>query len=124
MNKLLVACRHAEGRHTAVNIGGHIDKVVGAVSGLKGSTIRVCVTDNAANMLAAVVRHTKKIDIGRGCFDHLLNLVMKASNKDKADEQIAQAIKVIFVHVYCYLRYFLEFSLFFPLLPFAVVIFD
>jgi hypothetical protein len=106
MNKLLVACRHAEGRHTAVNIGGHIDKVVGAVSGLKGSTIRVCVTDNAANMLAAVPKHTKKIDVGLGCFDHLLNLVMKASNKEKADDQILKAIKVISVKLCFCLRYF------------------
>ena len=48
-------------------------------------------------MLAAVPRHTKKIDIGLGCFDHLLNLVMQACNKQKADEPIAKAIKVIFV---------------------------
>ena len=95
---MLVACRHAEGCHTAVNIAGHIDKLVDAVSGLKGSITRFCVTDNAANMLAAVPRHTKKIDIGLGCFDHLLNLVMKSSNKEKADEQIAKAIKVTFVN--------------------------
>jgi len=30
------------------------------------------VTDNAANMLAAVPKHTKKIDVGLACFDHLL----------------------------------------------------
>jgi hypothetical protein len=94
MKKMLVACRSAEGRHTAVNIAGHIDKVVGGVQGLRGSTTRVCVTDNAANMLAAVPKHTKKIDLGLGCFDHLLNLVMKATNK--ADDQIHQAIKVNF----------------------------
>jgi hypothetical protein len=79
---------------------------VGAVSGLKGSTIRVCVTDNAANMLAAVPKHTKKIDVGLGCFDHLLNLVMKASNKEKADDQILKAIKVISVKLCFCLRYF------------------
>ena len=93
-----------EFRHTDVNIGGHIDKVVGAVAGLKGSTTRFCVTDNAANMLAAVPRHTKKIDIGLGCFDHLLNLVMKATSKEKADEQIAKAIKVIYSVIFVNLR--------------------
>ena len=84
-----------EGRHTGANIAGHIDKVVGAIPGLKGSTTRFCVTDNAANMLSAVPRQTKKIDKGLGCFDHLLNLAMKDTNK--ADETIAGAIKVIFV---------------------------
>ena len=39
-----------------------------------------CVTDNAANMLPEVSKHTKKIDIGLLCFDHLLNLVVKATN--------------------------------------------
>ncbi len=96
MKKMLVACRSAEGRHTAQNIGGHIDKVVGAVSGLRGSTTRVCVTDNAANMLAAVPKHTKKVDIGLGCFDHLLNLIMKQTNY--SDQTIFGAIKVIFIN--------------------------
>ena len=50
MRKMLVACRSAEGRHTGANIAGHIDKIVGGISGLKGSTTRFCVTDNAANM--------------------------------------------------------------------------
>ena len=54
-------------------------------------------TDNAANMLSAVPRQTKKIDKGLGCFDHLLNLVMKETTK--GDPTIADAIKVIFVIV-------------------------
>ena len=32
MSKMMVACCHAEGRHTAVNIAGHINKVVAACS--------------------------------------------------------------------------------------------
>ena len=48
-------------------------------------------TDNAANMLAAVPKHTKKIDVGLACFDHLLNLVIKAANL--ANEDIQDAIK-------------------------------
>ncbi len=67
-------------------------QIVGAISGLKGSTTRVCVTDNAENMLKAVPDLTKKIDIGLGCFDHLLNLVVKSANL--ADENILGAIKV------------------------------
>lgn len=65
------------------------------ISGLKGSTTRFCVTDNAANMLKAVPIHNRKIDIGLGCFDHLLNLAVNGANL--ADENILEAIKVIFV---------------------------
>jgi len=106
MRKVLVACRSAEGRHTGTNIAGHIDKVVGGISGLRGSTTRFCVTDNAANMLSAVPRLTKKIDKGLGCFDHLLNLVMKDTNK--ANETIAGAIKVILFRNF---RYFSNISI-------------
>jgi hypothetical protein len=42
-------------------------------------------------MLAAVPKHTKKIDVGLACFDHLLNLVVKAANL--ANEDIQDAIK-------------------------------
>lgn len=48
-------------------------------------------TDNASSMLAAVPKLTKKIDIGLGCMDHILNLIVKASNK--AIPEIATAIK-------------------------------
>ncbi len=51
-------------------------------------------TDNAANMLAAVPKHTKKVDMGLPCFDHLLNLVVKAANIN--DEDVQEAIKVKF----------------------------
>jgi hypothetical protein len=53
------------------------------------------VTDNAANMLAAVPKHTKKIDVGLACFDHLLNLVVKAANL--ANDHIQDAIKDCFL---------------------------
>jgi hypothetical protein len=81
MKKFMIACRSAEGRHTAINIAGHIDKVVSSILALKASTLRHCVTDNASAMLAAVPKLTKKIDIGLGCIDHLLNLIVKATNK-------------------------------------------
>jgi len=42
-------------------------------------------------MLAAVPKHTKKIDIGLPCFDHLLNLVVRAANL--ANDDIQDAIK-------------------------------
>jgi hypothetical protein len=51
------------------------------------------VTDNAANMLKAVPDLTKKIDIGLGCFDHLLNLAVIGANCEV--NEIAEAIQVI-----------------------------
>jgi hypothetical protein len=42
-------------------------------------------------MLAAVPKHTKKIDVGLPCFDHLLNLVVRAANL--ANPDIQEAIK-------------------------------
>jgi len=44
-------------------------------------------------MLKAVPDLTKKIDIGLGCFDHLLNLAVRGSNADI--DKIAEAIQVI-----------------------------
>ncbi len=64
-------------------------------------------TDNAANMLKAVPDLTKKIDIGLSCFDHLLNLAVRAANAEI--EEIAEAIQVINV------KYkILEYYSFFP----------
>jgi len=44
-------------------------------------------------MLKAVPDLTKKIDIGLGCFDHLLNLAVRTANAEV--EEIAEAIQVI-----------------------------
>ena len=81
MISFLVACTPVEGRHTAINVGGHIDKVIQRVAGLQRSTTTFCVSDNAANMLAAIPKHTKKIDHGLKCIDHLIHLIVKATNK-------------------------------------------
>jgi hypothetical protein len=56
-------------------------------------------------MLAAVPKHTKKVDMGLPCFDHLLNLVVKAANL--ADDNIQDAIKVIFVKFELYINHVL-----------------
>ena len=91
MNKFMITFRSVEGRHTAANIAGHIDKVVSGIPALKSSTLRQCVTDNASAMLAAVPKLTKKIDVVMGCIDHLLNLIVKATNK--SSPEIESAIK-------------------------------
>jgi hypothetical protein len=98
LHKVMVACKSAEGRHTAVNIAANLDKVVSGIVGLKVSTTRFCVTDNAAAMLAAVPKHTKKLDVGLGCIDHTLNLMVKAANK--AIPEIYLAIKVYYFILY------------------------
>ena len=63
LHRIMVACQLAEGRHTAINIASHMDKVVSKVAGLQSSTTRFCLTDNAAAMLAAVPKLTKKLDV-------------------------------------------------------------
>ncbi len=68
-----------------------MDKVVSGIAGLKSTTTRFCLTDNAAAMLAAVPKLTKKLDIGFGCIDHVLNLIVKSTNK--AVPEKAAAIK-------------------------------
>jgi hypothetical protein len=77
LHMIMVACKLAEGRHTAVNIASHMDKDVSGIAGLKSTTTRFCLTDNAAAMLAAVPKLTKKMDVGFGCID----LIIKATNK-------------------------------------------
>lgn len=91
LHRIMVACKLAEGRHTAVHIASHMDKVVSGIAGLKSTTTRFCLTDNAAAMLAAVPKLTKKLDVGFGCIDHILNLIIKSTNK--AVPEIAAAIK-------------------------------
>jgi hypothetical protein len=40
LHRIMVACKLAEGRHTAINIASKLDKVVSEVAGLKSSTTR------------------------------------------------------------------------------------
>ncbi len=99
-------------------------KVVGSINGLRGSTLRVCVTDNAANMLAAVPKHTKKVDMGLPCFDHLLNLVVKAANIN--DEDVQEAIKVKFevFKFFVLIEFYIQIPVVFEVFDFNIIIFD
>lgn len=46
------------------------------MKGIKAATYKVCTSDNAANMLAAIPNLTDQIDAGLGCIDHQLNLIV------------------------------------------------
>ncbi len=72
----MVHCGSSEGRHTAANIAEHLDKAITEIPGLPTAVTKVCTSDNAANMLAAIPALTDKIDEGLGCIDHLLNIVV------------------------------------------------
>ncbi len=72
----MVHCGSSEGRHTAGNIAEHLDKAITEIPGLPTAITKVCTSDNAANMLAAIPALTNEIDEGLGCIDHLLNIVV------------------------------------------------
>lgn len=80
MERILVYCGSAEGRHTAINIADHIDKVIADLSQLSHSaaTRRVCTTDNAQNMLSAMKKCTS-ITSSLGCIDHTLQIIVNSS---------------------------------------------
>jgi hypothetical protein len=51
---------------------------------------RVCTSDNASNMLAAIPALTQEVNTGLGCVDHLLHLVVNKALSINAD--IAAAV--------------------------------
>ena len=78
--KFLAYCGSAEGRHTSVLVAAHLDKVISEMKGIKSDTYRVCTSDNAPNMLAAIPNKTEQINAGLGCIDHLfLTTTMKTT---------------------------------------------
>lgn len=87
LKNFIVSMTSCKGRHTAPLIAQHLDKQVSKVPGLTANIQTVCVSDNAANMLSAIPRLTKKVDKGLGCADHLINLVVK--DAFKVDDDIA-----------------------------------
>jgi hypothetical protein len=81
----LVHCGPADGHHTAANIAALLDKAISTIPGLPSKIHKVCTSDNASNMLAAIPKKTEQIHEGLGCIDHLLNLVVTEANKEIAD---------------------------------------
>ena len=81
MEKLLVYCGPARGRHTAPLIGAKLDKVINDME-LPDDLFKAITTDNAANMLAATTRNSDVLQKGLGCVDHLLQIVINSSIKN------------------------------------------
>ena len=71
MEKLLVHCGPAPGKHTAVLIAEKLDQVIASLA-LAPEMFTAMTTDNAANMLNAVSKESKNIMQGLGCLDHWL----------------------------------------------------
>ncbi len=85
----MVHCGSADGHHTATNIAALLDKAIIEIPGFPSNLHKVCTSDNAANMLAAIPKKTEQIHEGLGCIDHLLNLVVTEANKE-----IGEALKI------------------------------
>ena len=78
MEKVLIHCGEAKGKHTAVLIAEKLDKVIDSLELAEGM-FTAMTTDNAINMLNAVNKESKTIHLGLGCIDHLLQLVINRS---------------------------------------------
>ena len=70
----MVQCAEAKGKHTAEMIATKIDEVITNL-GLPDNMFKTITTDNAANMLKAT-KNASTIDVGLGCIDHTLQLVV------------------------------------------------
>ena len=78
LEKVLVHCGPATGKHTAVLIAEKLDTVVTSLD-LEPEMFTSMTTDNAVNMLNAVNKESRTIQQGLGCIDHLLQLVINKS---------------------------------------------
>ena len=70
-------CSEAKGKHTAEMIATKIDEVINNL-GLPDTMFKAITTDNAANMLKAT-KNASTVDVGLGCIDHTLQLVVNTS---------------------------------------------
>jgi hypothetical protein len=77
LKRFCIDCHCFEGRHTANTIAKLLDEIVSNIVGLKEDTMKVCVHDAAANMIAGVAR--SKINDSFVCIDHILNTILKAT---------------------------------------------
>ena len=97
MKRILVHCGPFAGRHTATHIAAQLDNIVQNLDNKvinDTQTITYCTSDNAANMLAAIPSKTQCIDIGFGCLDHKLQIVVnKALESDPNITEGLEAFK-------------------------------
>ena len=74
MKRFLVYGGEAKGKHTSEMIAHKIDDIVDTLD-LPEGMFKAITSDNAANMLKAT-KSAKTIEVGLGCVDHTLQLVI------------------------------------------------
>jgi hypothetical protein len=75
--------------------------VIGGIKALKDDTYKVCTSDNAANMLAAIPNMTDQINAGLGCIDHQLNLIVnKTIDENTSVSSAVAAFKTLSARVH------------------------
>ena len=74
----MIHCGEAKGKHTAVLIAQNLDEVLENLD-LGPDMFTAITTDNANNMLNATQKKAKNIDMGLGCLDHILQLIVNRS---------------------------------------------
>ena len=74
MKRFLVNCGEAKRKHTSEMIAHKLDDIIDTLD-LPAVMFKAITTDNAANMLKAT-KTAATIDVGLGCIDHTLQLVI------------------------------------------------
>ncbi len=78
LKKYLISCALAEGKHTGPLIAKKLDTIIGGLD-LPEEVFKAVTADNATNMKAATRKESDLLDLGLGCFDHTLQLVVNKS---------------------------------------------
>lgn len=65
-------------------------RVISEIKSLPEDCQRACTSDNASNMLAAIPSLTQEINVGLGCINHLLNIVVNKALQ--SCPEIAEAV--------------------------------
>ena len=84
----MIYCGVINGRHTAQVIGNKLDDIIQDLK-LEEKVCKVITTDNAKSMLNATQRVSDFVDLGLGCVDHLLQLIINNALKKVPEMQLA-----------------------------------
>ena len=80
MERWMIHCGPANGRHTAEMIGQKLDNIIQELN-LGEDVYKVITTDNAKSMLNATQKVSECVGLGLGCMDHVLQLIINNSIK-------------------------------------------
>ena len=86
----MVYCGIINGRHTAQVIGNKLDEIIGDLN-LEEHVYKMITTDNAKSMLNATQKVSDHVELGIGCIDHILQLII--NNAIKKVPEITLAVK-------------------------------